>query len=235
MSILYQPKQLLNNPEGALQLKIITLSNFPVLIVIILILLGCASVSQNETANICPSKRAMSEISGSGESKAVAIENFRDNARNACYELCKQSSCNSTAKDGICSIDDPKRKCCSLEKWTSENDQPGRDGKGFWNLVNKVTCNCRCSECGNRDAMLVYALPIESVIKSDRIEAEEEALEWARNWCSQNECARFKCQEGKMCVSTSVHPARQQIKSPPDDPKKFISTYVIESCGCSCK
>lgn len=205
------------------------------LIATILILLGCASVSQNETGNICPSKKALTDITGSGESKAVAIENFRDNARNACYELCRQSSCNSDAKDGICSIGDPKSKCCSLEKWTSKNDQPVRDERGFWNLVNKVTCNCRCSECGNRDAMLVYALPIESGIKSDRLEAEEEALEWARNWCSQNECGRFKCQEGKMCVSTSVVPARQQIKSPPDDPKKFISTYVIESCECNCK
>ena len=210
-------------------------SNFPVLIVTILILLGCASVSQNETGNICPSKKELTEIAGSGESKAVAIENFRDNARNACYDLCKQSSCNSDGKDAICTIDDPTTKCCSLEKWTSENDQPVRGETGFWNLVNKVTCNCRCSECGNRSAMLVRALHIESGIKSDRLEAEAEALVWAKNWCSQNECARFKCQEGKMCVSTSVHPSRQQIKSPPEDPKKFISTYVIESCGCRCK
>jgi hypothetical protein len=211
------------------------LSNSPVLLVVILILFGCASVSQNETSNICPSKKALTDIAGSGESKAVAIENFRDNARNACYELCKQSSCNSDAKDGICSIDDPKSRCCSLEKWTSENDQPVRDATGFWNLVNKVTCNCRCSECGNKDAGLVYALPIESGIKSDRIEAEGEALEWARSWCSKNECARFTCQEGKKCVGTSVNPARQLIKSPSEDPKKFISTYVIESCECSCK
>ena len=210
-------------------------SNSILLPVVILILFGCASVSQNETGNKCPSKKEMKEITGRGESKAVAIENFRDNARNACYDLCMQSSCNSDAKEGICSIDDPKSRCCSLDKWTSENDQPVRDETGFWSLVNKVSCNCRCSECGNRDAMLVYALPIESGIKSDRLEAEEEALEWAKNWCSQNECARFKCQEGKMCVSASVHPARQQIKSPPEDPKKFVSTYVIESCGCSCK
>jgi len=86
-------------------------SNSSALILTILIILGCASVAQNETSNICPSKKALTDISGSGESKAVAIENFRDNARNACYELCKQSSCNSDAKDGICSIDDPKSKC----------------------------------------------------------------------------------------------------------------------------
>ena len=210
-------------------------SNSPVLFLLILILFGCASVSQNGTSNICPSKRALSEITGSGESKAVAIDNFRDNARNACYDLCKQSSCNSDAKDSICTLDDPKSRCCSLEKWTSENDQPVRDGTGYWNLVNKVTCNCRCSECGKGDAMLVYALPIESGIKTDRLEAEQEALEWARNWCSKNECARFKCQEGKMCVSTSVVPARQQIKFPTEDLKKITSTYVIESCECGCK
>jgi hypothetical protein len=210
-------------------------SNSSALILTIIILLGCASVSQNETGNICPSKKVLTDITGSGESKAVAIDNFRDNARNACYDLCKQSSCNSDAKDGICSIDDPKSKCCSLEKWTGEDDQPVRGETGFWNLVNKVSCECRCSGCGNRDAMLVYALPIESGIKSDRLEAEEEALEWARNWCSQNECARFKCQEGKMCVSTSVVPARQQIKFSTEDLKQIISTYVIESCECSCK
>jgi hypothetical protein len=211
------------------------LSNSSVLFVIILILLGCASVSQNETSNICPSKKQLTDIAGSGESKAVAIENFRDNARNACYELCKKSSCNPDAKDGICSIDDPKSKCCSLEKWTSENDQPVRDEKGFWNLVNKISCNCGCRECNDKHARLVYALPLESGIKSDRIEAEEEPLEWARNWCSENECGRFKCQEGKKCVSTSVHPVRQLIKSPPEDRKRFISTYVIESCECSCE
>ncbi len=210
-------------------------TNSPLLITMILILVGCASVSQNESGNICPSKKALSEITGSGESKAVAIDNFRDNARNACYELCKQSSCNSDAEGGFCSVDDPKGKCCSLEKWTSENDQPVRDDTGFWKLVNKVTCDCRCNECGSRHAMLVYSLPIESGIKSDRLEAEDEALEWARNWCSQNECARFKCQEGKMCVSTSVHPARKEIKFPSEDQKSFISTYVIESCECGCK
>jgi hypothetical protein len=211
------------------------LSDFPVLIVTILILLACASVSQNQTGNICPSKRTLTDVAGSGESKAVAIDNFRDNARNACYESCKQSSCNSDAKGGICSIDDPKSRCCSLEKWTSENDQPVRDEKGFWTLVNKVNCNCGCSESNYKHARLVYAQPIESEIKSDRLEAEEEALEWARNWCSENECGRFKCEEGKKCVSTSVNPAREQIKSPPEDPNKFISTYVIESCECSCK
>lgn len=165
----------------------------------------------------------------------MAIENFRDNARNSCYELCKKSKCKSDALDSACSVDSPGSRCCTLEKWTSQNDQPVRDEYGYWNLVNKVTCNCRCSECGDKDDRLVYALPVESGIKSDRTEAEGEALEWARNWCSKNECARFKCEEGKACVSESVRPARQLIKSPPGDRKQFISTFVIESCECRCK
>lgn len=173
-------------------------------------------------------------IVGTGESKADAIESFRDNARKACYETCKGSTCIADGSEVTCSTTDPKISCCYLEKWSSKNNLPLKHPQGGWQLSSKIKCDCRCGGCANKKPRLVFAPPFQSEIKKKRNDAEKEALSKARNWCLENECRRFKCNEGKECVAANVNPAREHIKSPPDD-DKFISTYILESCECRCK
>jgi len=177
----------------------------------------------------------LEDIIGTGQSKVDAIESFRDNARRACYESCKGSTCNAEGNEVTCSTTDPKSSCCYLEKWGSENNLPLKHPQGGWQLSSKISCECKCGGCANKKPKLVSAEPFQSEVKENRKDAEEEALSMAITWCSENECIRYKCNEGKECASANVNPAREHIKSPPDDDDKFISTYILESCECECK
>ncbi|MDA2918061.1 hypothetical protein MYX76_00960 [Desulfobacterota bacterium AH_259_B03_O07] len=176
----------------------------------------------------------LEDIVGTGESKADALENFRDNARKACYETCKNSTCNLDGNEVTCSTTDPKSSCCYLEKWGSEDNLPLKHPQGGWQLSSKIECHCRCGGCADKKPRLVFAPPFQSEIKKKRTDAEKEVLSKARDWCSEYECIRFKGNEGKECTVANVDPAREHIKSPPDDDDNFISTYILESCECRC-
>lgn len=199
------------------------------------ILFGCATVSQHEKNEKCLSNNIIENISANGESKAEVIETFRDNARKSCYESCKYRKCNIDGKDATCSSAEPMSECCYMEDWKSDNIQPVRDSRGGWQFSSEVSCNCRCGKGGSDNPKAVYAEPFHSDIKKDKEEAADDASQKAKNWCSENECSRFKCLQEKKCLATKVSPARQYVKTTSEDSEEFISTFVLESCECRCQ
>ena len=199
------------------------------------IVFGCATVSQQEKSEKCLSNIVIENISANGESKAEVIETFRDNARKSCYGLCRDRKCIVDTKEVYCSTTEPMSECCYLEEWNSKPIQPLRDSKGGWQFSSEVFCNCRCGKGGSDNPKAVYAEPFLSDIKEDHEEAMDNATQKAKNWCTENECSRFRCGQEKKCIATNVTPARQYIKSPSEESDEFISTFVIESCDCTCQ